>query len=55
MLKIKDTHNKDGDKKLSEIRCSHCNRLLLKAHFVGQIEIMCSRCKRINKFMIDLH
>ena len=32
-----------------EFRCKHCNKLLFKGTFKGIIEILCSRCKALNK------
>ena len=34
---------------MNEHRCLNCNKLLFKGHFIGIIEIMCNRCKKINK------
>lgn len=34
---------------MKEVRCK-CNKLLFKGNFTGTIEIMCPRCKKINKF-----
>lgn len=34
---------------MNEIRCPHCNKMLLKGNFKGVIEIKCSRCGKIHK------
>ena len=33
---------------MNEIRCSQCNKLLLKAEGIYRIEIKCHKCKKIN-------
>ena len=33
---------------MEEIRCQHCHKLLFKGNFIGIIQIMCGRCKKIN-------
>ena len=37
---------------MKEYRCKQCNKLLFKGKYFGIIEILCNRCKQINK--IDL-
>lgn len=32
-----------------EYRCKECHKLLFKGKFIGIIEILCNRCKKINK------
>ena len=32
---------------MKEYRCTECNKLLFKGKFVGIIEILCNRCKKI--------
>lgn len=34
---------------MKEYRCKKCNKLLLKGKFLGIIEILCNRCKQINR------
>ena len=34
---------------MKEHRCKKCNKLLFKGKFIGIIEILCSRCKEINR------
>ena len=34
---------------MEEYRCKNCNRLLFKGKFVGIIQILCHRCKKINE------
>ena len=34
---------------MKEYRCDKCNKLLFKGKFLGIIEILCNRCKQINK------
>lgn len=34
---------------MKEYRCNKCNKLLFKGKFLGIIEILCNRCKKINK------
>lgn len=40
---------------MKEYRCEKCNKLLLKAQFKGIIEILCSRCKQLNKIECQEH
>lgn len=35
-------------KDLVDYRCSYCSKLLYKGHFIGKIDIMCNRCKKVN-------
>ncbi len=37
---------------MEEIRCPHCNQLLLKAEVVKG-EIKCPRCKKVNQIIKD--
>ncbi|MGH4125594.1 MAG: Com family DNA-binding transcriptional regulator [Clostridium sp.] len=37
--------------KIVEIRCKHCNQMLLKADYVKG-ELKCPRCKKINDINI---
>lgn len=32
---------------MKEYRCGMCNKLLFKGNFIGTIEILCNRCKKI--------
>lgn len=34
---------------MSDFRCMKCNKLLFKGKYIGTIQIMCSRCKKINE------
>lgn len=34
---------------MKEYRCKHCNKLLFKGKYFGIIEILCNRCKQLNK------
>ena len=34
---------------MKEYRCKHCNKLLFKGKYFRIIEILCNRCKKINK------
>ena len=36
-----------------EYRCDKCNRLLFKGKYVGTIEILCNRCKKLNKIRVS--
>jgi len=38
--------------KIEEVRCKHCNQLLLKADYVSG-EIKCPRCNKINNIKIQ--
>lgn len=38
-----------------EYRCKKCNKLLLKGNFAGNIEILCNRCKELNKLECQEH
>jgi phage FluMu protein Com len=38
-----------------EYRCISCNKLLLKGKFKGIIEILCNRCKKLNKIECQEH
>ena len=55
---VADTKEDEGDLKkcfyvkLSEHRCSKCNRLLGK--FLGQAEIKCPKCGKINRIGVNL-
>lgn len=43
------TNNYNNDILLLEVRCEKCNTLLLKTDKKGTIEIMCRKCKHINR------
>lgn len=32
-----------------QYRCDKCNKLLFKGKYEGTIEILCNRCKKLNK------
>lgn len=32
---------------MEEFRCLNCNKLLFKGKYIGTIEILCNRCKKI--------
>lgn len=34
---------------MKEYRCKQCNKLLFKGKFIGLIEVLCNRCKQVNK------
>lgn len=33
---------------MKEHRCENCNKLLFKGTYEGTIEILCTRCKKLN-------
>lgn len=35
-----------------KIRCKHCGKLLAKVEGKADIEIQCSRCKKIDKYSV---
>lgn len=35
---------------MNDIKCTKCHKLLLKASFVGTIQIKCTKCKHINEY-----
>lgn len=34
---------------MEEFRCKNCHKLLFKGMFIGVIQIMCNRCKKITE------
>lgn len=34
---------------MKEYRCKSCHSLLFKGQFIGKIEIMCKKCKKIKE------
>ena len=34
---------------MTEFRCRNCKRLLFKVKYLGIIQIMCTRCKKLNE------
>ena len=36
-----------------EYRCDKCNKLLFKGKYEGTIEILCNRCKELNKIRVS--
>ena len=34
---------------MEEHRCKGCHKLLFKGKFIGLIQIMCGRCKKMNE------
>lgn len=49
---MNDVKEKNKITTLEEKRCTNkaCNKLLLKAKFVGLLEIKCGKCGRFNLF-----
>jgi phage FluMu protein Com len=39
---------------MEEFRCQNCHRLLFKGEYLGVIQIMCGRCKKINEIECQL-
>ena len=39
---------------MEEVRCKNCHKLLFKGNFVGVIQILCNRCKKINQIECQL-
>lgn len=38
---------------MNEYRCEECHKLLFKGKFTGIIEVMCVRCKKLNKLKLE--
>lgn len=35
---------------MKDIKCTQCNKLLLKGEFTGVIQIKCPKCKHTNEY-----
>lgn len=40
---------------MKEYRCTECNKLLFKGNYIGNIEILCTRCKKLIKIECREH
>lgn len=40
---------------MKEYRCEKCHKLLFKGQFNGIVEILCTRCKEVNRIIECQH
>lgn len=38
---------------MKEYRCTKCNKLLFKGNYIGSIEILCTRCKKLIEIRVS--